>query len=335
MSKLFFMATVLVLALANAGIPSTAFGQTGLDSIACDIGPNYTGPIPDSAQEAGFTHCVANYDFTSPMFAEPSTWLDVCGASSPLLFMRNYGVNAPCSDVTMIDDTANGGAHQVVALTYTLEDYNNNVVAVWLGTSSDVNDPYPAGLYIYQGFYIEAVTRVTSDTINTSCRAIDPGCLLDAIWAYPTQGSCPSCDHIMDNDFIEIYGNPTPYASGGSPAGATGTISGYNPAVWNTVGYLNTMANSGSPNYAGCWWINGQLIKSPCPSATYSAADLGVWLDVYPGMSGPQRTGNTCSGNQTCSPIHNQVQLLQRFTIWQCPSYRNGPCFTNGVITNP
>jgi hypothetical protein len=337
-NKLFFMAAVLVLAFVNAGIRSAAFGQTGSDAIACDIGPNYTGPIPGPAQEAGFTHCVANYDFTTAMFADPATWLDVCGASSPLLFMRNYGVNAPCDDVTMVDDTANGGASQVLALTYTVPaDFNNNVAAVWLGTSSGINDPYPAGLYIYQGFYIEAVTRVTSDTATTSCGPTNTQCLVAAIWAYPTLASCPSCDHVMDLDFIEMYGNPGPYASGGSPAGATGTISGYNPAVWNTIDFLDTVANSGSPNDASCWWINGQLITSPCPSATYSSADLGDWLDVYPGTSGPLRTGYNCGkgGNQTCSPLRNQVQLLQRVTIWQCPSYRNGPCFTNGVITNP
>src|SRR5262245_55180275 len=90
-------------------LPSFAYGQKPSadlsiqivpPGIACDIGPNYSGPIPAAAQTAGYTHCAANYDFTSATnfscsvqgcgtgvsynMSNIATWLGGCGASAPL-----------------------------------------------------------------------------------------------------------------------------------------------------------------------------------------------------------------------------------------------------------
>jgi hypothetical protein len=87
--QLFLTAALLAPGLAYAGNPSADLsGQIvpASGSIACGVGPNYTGSIPTQASTAGFTTCAANYDFTSSQFANASTWLDCYGANPIVLY---------------------------------------------------------------------------------------------------------------------------------------------------------------------------------------------------------------------------------------------------------
>ena len=112
------------------------------NGIACDIGPNYIGSIPAPAQAVGYTHCAANYDFTSSTtfnngaggsgynFSNISTWLYCNGSgggtasnpTGPLWYVidTGNGVQAPCSDMSIIND---GGSNSLL-LTFTPTDFN-------------------------------------------------------------------------------------------------------------------------------------------------------------------------------------------------------------------
>src|SRR5690242_7504818 len=97
--RVLFAAVLLMPALAYGQNPSASL--TDQAAIACDVGTPYIGSIPAPAKAAGFTHCVANYDFTQTgpftsggntyRWSNLSSWLECAGASSPLIFEKNYG----------------------------------------------------------------------------------------------------------------------------------------------------------------------------------------------------------------------------------------------------
>jgi hypothetical protein len=350
--QVIFTTALLVPSLSFGGNPSSDLSvqivPAGSNSIACDIGPNYTGSIPAPAQTAGFTHCVANLDWSNAQFTNPNTWLSNCGAPSPIAwFFSNYGVPALCADAQMVDDTANGGKSQELQLTYTVPtDWNRGSESTWLSLSTNAGDPHPAGLTLFPGYYVEFVMRLPSQTWNSSL--VDHNAIIADVWAYPVGNSCngvsgvPTCDVIMEFDFLEFQGQQTNLFADAGAVGPTansfnGLFSGNQSAVsYNTFGFLNTVASSGSPNYAPCWLVNGSNITTPCGSRTLSSVDLHDYQDIFPGQVGPQHLGNACDpgGVTSCEPKQSQVMLQQRFQVWSCAGYKSGPCF-GSLVTNP
>ena len=165
---LFLIGALLVPGLAYAANPSAPFSVQVVDppnGIACDVGPNYTGTIPAPARAAGFTHCVANYDFTQTQqfttnghtyqWSNLSSWLDCAGASNPLLWGKNYGVAMNCSDVSVSTD----GSLQVLRMQYLPSDTNGQT---WLNTASQQGYPNSAGIHIKHGYYAEEESRADS-----------------------------------------------------------------------------------------------------------------------------------------------------------------------------
>src|ERR1700730_16567866 len=72
--KLFFMAALLAPGLAYGGNPSADLtGQI----VPAGSGP----PVPAPAAAAGFTTLAGNFDFSQPLYATQSNWLD-CPTSS-------------------------------------------------------------------------------------------------------------------------------------------------------------------------------------------------------------------------------------------------------------
>src|SRR5712672_250684 len=78
--KLFFTAALLV--------PGIAYGADPSANLPIQIVP--AGPaVPAPAAAAGFTTRVLHSDFTSPAYADTSTWLQCAGASSPIWWTTN------------------------------------------------------------------------------------------------------------------------------------------------------------------------------------------------------------------------------------------------------
>lgn len=78
-------------------------------SVACDIGPSYTGSIPAAAAQAGFTHCAANYDFTQTQaftdqlgthtWSDLSSWF-VCSNVTAAPYLWKFIGTTGCNDGT-------------------------------------------------------------------------------------------------------------------------------------------------------------------------------------------------------------------------------------------
>jgi hypothetical protein len=324
----------------------------GSDPIACDVGPNYIGSIPAPAQAAGFTHCVANYDFTQTgpfinggntyQWSNLSSWLECAGASSPLLFTINYGIPGNCNDISITTD----GGTQVLQMIYTPSDTSGQT---WLSTDSNRGYPNSAGVRTHIGFYVEEDMRVTANTFNT-CASWNPGCIYFAFWKGEVQGSCTNncANQDIELDVVEMYGNGSGGGNGtsgggsGCCGGATySNISGYDRTQYNIYGALGTATNggSGSTNLEYCWILNEVSPSVSCGTAAVDYNELaGVTMEWYPAMVGPQRSDNACGSNRTqsCSPTGNQVVLIQRMTIWSCSGYSGNssgfPCYTSSLV---
>jgi hypothetical protein len=332
-----------VLALYNRTTPPAPAG------IACDIGPPYQGSVPAPAAAAGFTHCVANYDFTvvGGAFSNVNNFIDICGASSPLLYDRTYtAFHQPCSDYSIVNDSANG-APQALQVTYTQADKaaGNNTIT-FLGTTSGQGDPTPPGVWLKGGWYAEEVMRLTPTTVNSSCSGNPPGaggCLEADFWAYPVQGSCPGCPNNLEFDFVEVYtgndGTGT-YASAGLASGGgsgvfpgIGNTAGGNTSfltTYNTYGSLNTVVNSGSGNnYSGCWYLNPQTGAHSwsCVNTNISTQSFGTNMEFYLAEEGIQ------PGTALPYLLTDSTVLIQRATIFACgPAGASTPCYTSSVV---
>jgi hypothetical protein len=350
--QLIFTVVLLAPGLAYGQNPTASFTDqvvpAGSDPITCDIGVPYTGSIPAAAQAAGFTHCVANFDFTNSFFTNQANWLgsgnnQSCISSTPILYVTDAGngIQADCSRFQMVDDTANGGASQVLRVGFLVGDTDG---VSQLDTVSNYGLPNPPGLHIYNGFYSEEVLRLdASYTANTSCpNTGGQQCQYFDYWAIPY--TCPGCDRTMEFDFIEAYaqtnstsvcGSCLPFAGGG--AGNTGVTTGgnfLNPGPltasqltngYVTIGEMSTVVNSGSPNYAACWYLNGST--NACGTSTVTSTDItNALLHIFPAEVGPQKS------NQ--SPQLDQYAYIERLTIWACSNYSTAPCYSSSLVTH-
>jgi hypothetical protein len=327
--------------------PSPTVGSDPPDPTPCDIGVPYTGSVPAPAQAAGFTHCVANFDFTNSFFTTKASWLGSgnnlsCISNTPLLYIVQAGPGnmAPCSDFTLVNDTANGGASQVLKVSNTTADAG---VISLVDTVSNYGLPNPPGLHIYNGFYSEEVLRLdASYTANTSCPTggTQP-CQYFDYWTIPY--TCPGCDRTMEFDFIEAYAQQGPPNNGAPSAGGAASNTGVsaggnylNPGPmtasqltngYNTIGEMATIVSIGSPNYGACWYLNGSTIK--CGTSTVTSTDITAGLyQIFPAEVGPQ--GESSSQ----APQINQAVYIERLTIWACSNYSTGPCYSSSLVTH-
>jgi hypothetical protein len=336
---------ILMIALSFPGLaygenPSASFSDqvvsAGSDPIACDFGVPYSGSIPAAAQAAGFTHCAANYDFTTAAFSNPHVWLGsgngACNGTNPVLYDVDSTGNgtgyAPCARFQMVNDTSNGGPSQVLQVGFLT---NDRYSATSLATSSNIGYPNSPGLNFYNGFYAEETFRLDASLIaNTSCPAggTQP-CLYFSWWTFPI--ACPDCDSSMEFDFIEAYGTQAnggyAVAGGATANGGVGNIpsSQVNSLTtsYNTLGVLTTVTNGGDLNYGTCWIFNNTTLS--CNDATVSQADItNAYFHMLVAEVGPQAS--------FLSPRVNQYAYIARLTIWSCPTYATAPCYSSSVV---
>ena len=214
--KLLFTTALVVPSIAYAANPTATFSDqvvpAGSDPIACDIGPSYTGSIPEPAQAMGYTHCAANYNFTNSYFTTVSNWLACTddGTTFYLFWLEQAGAGSvPCSRVSMIND----GGTQTLDLTFTPTDFNNNAKTLSLQSTSGKNLPTPVGTLFPNGMYVDQVYRLPQSTYNSVASADPDGVNFGGIWTYGVGLFASPQTNIMEWDFGEMYGGNSPYQS--------------------------------------------------------------------------------------------------------------------------
>jgi hypothetical protein len=374
-TRIIFIAALIAapgIALAVSASFKATVVPPGSNPIACDYGVPYTGSIPAPAQAAGFTHCVANFDFAQTQqftdnfgthqWSDIQSWLTSGNGSTcviesgktPLFYIQDYGANpyAPCSDFTTVNDTANGGAAQVLRMGYIVGDVH---AATNIVTTSNFGLPSPPGIHLYDGFYSEQVMRLdASYAANTSC---PPGgtqaCLYFDYWSIPFNCGSACQDTTMEFDFIEAYAqqgppnNSSPSAGGGSNGGDSYTwmsgcyVGSGCPMTasqltngYNTIGERATVLSSGSPNWGVCWYLSGSAVN--CGTRGITQADISNAEFSIIETTGPQYQPNggypACLSNGGCTTVQqNMYAYIERLTVWACSNYASGPCYSSSL----
>lgn len=312
---------------------------TGGSGVACTFGPNAPS-VPSAAQAAGFTTCVANYDFTNTasftnnghtyQWSNMGTWLDCDGASNPLWTFA-YG---NCSHVNIISD----GGTQTLDVQWQPSDYGTYTsTAIQTGGPGNDSNISNAILSVPTGKYVEVVSRITQSTQSSACNS---GCTYAGIWSWGGNGN----PNFIEWDFIEYYYNgvnsdgaqlhPTDGASASVDAiGEPHNVSGYNPTQYNTFGIRTASDTSG--DLAMCTYLNGTLINGggahPCGTGSYSPVPVGRNFLVM--TVGPQGSAPNF--------LANADVYVQRETVWSCSGWATGECYNSstqvangGVLTN-
>jgi hypothetical protein len=327
--KVIFTAALLVPSLAYAGNPSanvTVQVVPVSNGIACDIGPNYTGSIPAGAQAAGFTHCAANYDFTTSGYSSTSSWLDCAGASSPQWYVSEDGLpptSCPPDLSTQFQIVTDGGT-QTLQMTYThITDWNAGIYSTKMSTASPLGWPNPAGTLFPQANYTESVVRMTSNsTAQCPASQASGGCLVSDSWSYgPDQVTG------VEWDFIEIYtngatgscGGGASCGSGGGGLAQPGRINGFDPTIYHNYGVRQTIDSNG--NFGLCHYLDGGQITNdstgapPCTAGVIDGRAHG-FRDFMLQEVGPQ-------GSSFGAPRLDEVYMVRRMTVWTCPNWNS------------
>jgi hypothetical protein len=309
----------------------------------CDIGPSYTGSIPAAAAAAGFTHCVANYDFTQTgsfttngntyqwAVNPQSTWLACPGhgssTSTPwLLWEHDYGLGTNCADFIVTTDSACGNC-QVLQVKYLTTDTGGNT---WINSDSPDGLPNPPGIHIKHGFYVETLQRVAGVLPNSTTK------IYGLTQAYQIGDTCSACDNI--GDLIEFYDGSSPYAQLAGPAYPSGfnlnsAAPGYASGQYVLYGMLDTVVNSNSGNnYQYCGVIN-----NTSPSARCNAIHQDLTTIINPPLFDTSLQWLGPELNGTGYVQSDEIVNIQRMTIWACAGYTNNtggnPCYTSSLIS--
>jgi hypothetical protein len=332
-SRLLFMLALLALpTVSRAASPTATLSVDVVPStsgIACDTGPPYTGAIPVGAQAAGFTHCAANYDFSSPQYSNLSTWLDVCGAGGNAQWFvtpsDGAGNPAPCSAWSITTD----GGGQVLQMHWDPSFLSSNVLTTGMQTSSgSTTFDYPLGSYF------QATYRSTVGSFG------DPqggAPFVSAWWSW--QKNSP----VVEIDFLETYAFSA--ATGKAPCGSVvcgggasthdwggaGSFgiasyeasggSGYDPTIYETIG--TRVTNNGSSRIAACGYLNNRLIS--CGSASLSQASQYQNRSFLIMYDGPQ-------ANDGYRPTVAQDIFVKDIVVFTCANWRTGQCLNNPVL---
>jgi hypothetical protein len=308
-------------------------------SIACAIGPNYTGSIPADAQTAGFTTCALNSDFSTPSFADITTWLagpNCYNPPHPVWWNSDPGpgIVNPCSDYSIVTDGSNG---QVLDMRFTNADNSSGAGYTQMVSLNPYTPiPHPGQTYGSGGMYTEWRGRVSSQTVH----AFDGGTQHLAggpfKYAQPGYGSHP----FEEVDLDEMYFNPIGIA-GGANAANLGTnytngvyympfpnsmhicptgCTNFDPTIMHTFGLLET--TNGGDTVAFCTYLDGQklgcatfLMINPnnngyTTADIWNAADFWIW-QVGGGLSIP-------------TPFNGPLDTyIQYFRVFACSTWNS------------
>jgi hypothetical protein len=347
---LFLAAALLVPDLAYAGDPSAVLSTQVVPAgsgggIACDQGPNYTGSIPALAQQAGFTHCALNADFTSTTtdgnginFSNTSTYISECGATTAQRWYLQYwaGLDMPCNRAQIVADPT-GGGFNVLTIAYTLADQ-----ALWDSTHTSgyaTTLAWPGGWnqtnVLPWEMYVEFTVLFPTATINATAK---PGANTQMLGNAAIQQNAVAGNNYIQSNY-EI--NTATGGSGGSFGGHSTVIcsnppskcafgfggyffGGFDDVQYHTVGSLVT---SDETRYVvACDMkdgVSGVCIPSDLVSAGVNPSQI---FGLHNGeMMQWVGKGDCLNGGPDCQTADMNV-YFKSMRIWVCPNYKTQVC---------
>jgi hypothetical protein len=321
--------------------------------IACDIGPPYQGPIPPGAQRAGFTHCAANWDMTyggnftyngnTYNFSNLASWLDVCGAGTPLWVSEQsdgVGGRAGCNAWSIVSDGSNPQVLQMHWDPSLLGSSDAFVTGMHASNGGpfqqygNVQD-FPMGAY-WQARYRSSTASFANPANSGSpftmawwtWQAGYPEIEIDnqEVYAYDASTGAPVCGsvHCEAGTNARNYTLNSFYHIANQSSVGGGVFDSYDPTTYQTNGMLVT--NDGS-NIDVCSYNNDQFISC---GGTWPYDPSQVNNRSYPIMySGPQN-------NDGYNPGGPQDLFVTGMQIFTCANWQSGNhCINNPVLDAP
>jgi hypothetical protein len=335
-------------------------------AIACDVGPPYTaGVVPPAAQQAGFTHCAANYDFTQTAAwtdqtgshqwcanggslpcssANMANWLSCTNNTSSAGYLIYHEGGVPCD--TSYQDIVLDGSVQTWALSLSsLNDFDTNDTAG--NTSIGAGTPgIPVGFP--PQMYIEQVMRPSVDDpdqqkavyFDISSLAIQNPNGIDCMIGgdFAEQAGLPrganiglSGWNLQDSSGNRVCNSNTgQYWSGGGGSPSPGAAS----SGYQTYGALVTQDDGTSGEDSICAYYSAGAVsgldKTKFVQCFTNFPPAANWTDVttrqmFLYIGNPTYLWNQ---GQTVTP---ETTYIQRVTVWTCPGYAtNKPAWTAG-----
>ena len=312
--KLFFTAALLV--------PGLAYGADPSANLPIQIVP--AAAVPAAAQAAGFNTLIINDNFQDPSFANPATWYDCAGASSPLYWRAWVGfgtnIDGPCSAITQATDPLTG---QSALRIHWQDSYfsglgSGHAFGTMIQTAADNG----VGRLVPPGFYIEVVAR--TDLLNVS-GSMD-------LWSLtPTAG-----DYEIDG--LEEFGSAgsmqsnihNPWASGGAFNNCARCVScppqgcGFDLTQYHTYAWRQT---SGGTDKVFCAYYDGVLAgcQTIMPNSTQLAGFPMLHQVGSYATNGGRPIGNGNTGKNT---------WIKSVKVWSCAGLNSG-AQCNSSSNNP
>jgi len=228
--------------------------------------------VPAPAARAGFTTQALNADFTatSGTYSTLAGFVDTCGASTtPRWYLAYPALNAttqlPCSDLSFVNDTANGGASKVLLVTFP--------TAAW-SSAGTPNTEDAATISLEWPAY-----SPYSGSNPCSITGWAAGCLpneMYAEWRF-------RIDHAgWDQNFTAGLGtHVATWAMGRGRTQPTG--GGFDPTYWTEIDYMEMVGNSGTTNSPQCTvapCVDGGMIAQGTGLGgpqTWETLDISQW----------------------------------------------------------
>jgi hypothetical protein len=360
----FFTAILVGLALWGAvAFAGMMIGQPFPDAAQVNVNLGGCPAAPAAAVRAGFTACIANYDWTGATqssvngsnitLGAPANWLECAGAAGSARQWQvvNYiGKPAqPCSNVTVKTDPVYGGS--VLDLTYTPSSSLGGMAIMTTdepgGTgSSSTNTTIPFSITHPTAMYIEFRERMASwDITNYPWVFGQGGVYVNGnfadTWSWYTAGG------YIEYDFMEYYSNPVADAStqdyyGRGQRGLVKTDeilrgafgSGVDDmSEYHTIGMRIT--TDGATGIGISHYLDGRFTNggSFVPGAGSAAYDDPHYLIINDGEQGTT-LGQACNRRSpyTCKPHKGPIDSYYQWVhIYSCSV--SGPCYAS-ILTN-
>jgi hypothetical protein len=310
-------------AIALMGIlPGAALGATATSPlsaqvvVSCDIGP--PAAIPPAAAAAGFTHCVANWDFSQPIYATLSHWFDCDGTNRNVIWhsgSRGVTFVNPCNIHQKLDSTIN---RNVMNFEW-LSSYGNKHKGI--GQANQIggqtfNNWTKAPTLTFGNYYLEAVDRVEGPYCP-NCPANSGG--PDAVYAGGIDAQ-----NSVEIDPGELYAHGTGYGQGGC-----GNYCSDQSFIWTNWGPGQNALPPGYSafdynNYGALLTSDGQTNKYLCLYINASLQGSGCVIVQTTGFTG--RNGLAISAGSDGLSTENIDFDVQYVRVWSCDAYKTDMC---------
>ncbi len=297
--KKLLLAVMMMIASAPLAFAASPTATLQAQIVPAQVGP----PVPAAAAAAGFTTLAANYDFSQPLYAAQSNWLDCNDNNSSLPWHAGVpGLSSASCNIFQGVDPSTG--QTIMHFIQTPSDGAGR----FMGMQTKVGSTITVG---FQNYFIEAIYR-----IGTACNAPSNTCGPNGVWTWndDAQGN-----HI-EWDFMEEFGDQGGFADGSpQPPGwfsyqANNLPAGY--SVFNYHKVTSLITSDGSSSKIDCGYVDDRL--QMCAAATDTNSSIystKFWL-----------IASTQSGADSQTPNGNIDMYLQSIKVWTCPSYQSGAC---------